>query len=78
MEFVLNILAYFCSNLLLGFSLCADLRGLNILPSFWEEASKGFVWRDNVETVFVIKWMISIFWSIEKAFSCQNVELTIF
>lgn len=55
MEFVLNILAYFCSNLLLGFSLCADLRGLNILPSFWEEASKGFVWRDNVETVFVIK-----------------------
>ena len=78
MEFVLNILAYFCSNLLLGFSLCADLRGLNILPSFWEEASKGFVWRDNIETVFVIKWMISIFWSMEKAFSCQNVELTFF
>lgn len=73
MEFVLNILAYFCSNLLLDFSLCADLRGLRK-----EEASKGFVWRDNVETVFVIKWMISIFWSMEKAFSCQNVELTIF
>ena len=50
MEFVLNILAYFCSNLLLDFSLCADLRGLRK-----EEASKGFVWRDNVETVFVIK-----------------------
>lgn len=70
MEFVFNILVYFCSNLLLGFFLCVDLCGLNILLLFWEEVLKGFVWCDNVEIVFVIKWMILIFWLMEKVFSC--------
>lgn len=55
MEFVPKMLSYLCQNLFLRYSLCAERRGLDKLQSFRDEKSKGFVRRNSLEAVFVIK-----------------------